>query len=210
MRALLAVVLALAAPTPSERTALTSAMRGLQGEVAIQKIAVARSDRRRYAVVRWGFKVAQSDTLFRLRSGRWRAVWTRPADRPADGACAFVPAAVVRELFGIACPGFAALHGRPATADELTGLEAAFRKSPLTRYWRDAKRLANVCVSRLDSTWAAARATFPDTSGVIWFRRAGPWKVAYESLFGGGSVPPPRIVLSLAACAGYNAAEYGG
>jgi hypothetical protein len=209
VRALLAVVLALAPPTKAERVALTSAMRGLQGEVAIQKITVARSDRR-YAVVRWGFKVAQSDTLFERRGGRWRVVLTRPSDRPADGACAFVPTGVVRELFGIACPGFAALHGRPATTAELNGMEAAFRKSPFTRYWRDAKRLSDVCVSRLDASWAAARAAFPDTSGVIWFRHRRRWTVAYESLFGGGALPPPKIVLSLAACAGYNAAEYSG
>jgi hypothetical protein len=96
--------------------------------------------------VRWGFKVAQSDTLFHLRAGRWQVVWARATDRPADGACAFVPARVVRELFVITCPGFAALHGRPVTRSELGALTTAFRTSPLTRYWRDAQRLANACI----------------------------------------------------------------
>jgi hypothetical protein len=209
MRLLLAATVALAAPSPGERKALVAALRSLQGDVAIQKVAVAPSDRR-FASVRWGFKVAQSDTLFQLRAGRWRVVYSRATDRPVDGACAFVPARVVRELFAVPCPGPAALHARPATSAEVQSLVAAFRKSPLTRYWRDAQRLANVCVSRLDASWAAALAKFPDTSGVIWFRRAGAWTVAHETPFGGGALPPPRIVLSLAACTRYNSAEYGG
>jgi len=209
VRALLAAAVALAVPTPGERAGLRAALRALQGDVAVQRIAVAASDRR-YGSVRWGYKVAQSDSLFRLQRGRWRLVWSRPADRPADGACALVPARVVRELYGVACPGFAALHGKRADAEELAALTAAFRSSRFTRYWRDASRLANPCISRVDPRWAAARATFPNTSGVIWFRRARVWAVAYETLFGLGKLPPPRIVLSLAACTGYNAAEYGG
>ena len=204
MRLLLAVVVALAAPTPAQRGALVNSLRSLQGDVAVQSVSVSKADPS-YATIRWGYKVATSDSLFRLSGGRWKLVWVREVDRPADGACAFAPAKVVRDLYRIPCPGFAALHARTASAAELAELVASFHSSKLTRYWRDALGLVNPCISRLDGSWAAAVARFPDTSGVIWFRKGA---VVHETLFGGGTLLPPKIVLSLAACVGYNAAEY--
>ena len=50
MRILLAMVLALS-PTPAERKSLVAAVRKLQGDVSIQSVAVAKSDRR-YGAVR--------------------------------------------------------------------------------------------------------------------------------------------------------------
>jgi hypothetical protein len=201
---LLAVVVALAAPTPAQRGALVGALRSLQGDVAVQSVSVSKADPS-YGMVRWGFKVATSESLFRLSGGRWRLVWAREADRPAHGACAYAPAKVVRELFRVTCPSAAALHARVASGDELARLTVGFRSSKLTRYWRDATGLVRPCVSRVDPSWSAVIAKFPETKGVIWFRKGA---VVHETLFGGGTLPPPKIVLSLAACVGYNAAEY--
>jgi hypothetical protein len=210
MRLLLAVVVALAVPTHAQRAALVTSLRSAQGDVAVQTISVSKADPS-YATVRWGFKTATSDSLFHQVSGRWKVIWSRESERPADGACAFSPANVVRELYAIKCPSAAALHARIATVTEQAALEASFRSSKLTPYWRDAHRLANPCISRVDSTWAAATATFSSgAKGVIWFRRRSTWAVVRETLFGGGTRPPPRIVLSLASCVGYSAAEYEG
>jgi hypothetical protein len=210
MRLLLTVVVALAAPTHAQRAALVASLRGAQGDVAVQTISVSKADSS-YATIRWGFKTATSDSLFHHAGGRWKVIWSRESERPADGACAFSPAKVVRELYGIKCPNEAALHARTATAAEHAALEASFRTSKLTPYWRDTHQLVNPCISRVDSTWAAATATFSSgAKGVIWFKHGSKWTVARETLFGGGTRPPPRIVLSLASCAGYSAAEYEG
>jgi hypothetical protein len=210
MRLLLTVVVALAAPTHAQRAALVTSLRSAQGDVAVQTISVSKAESS-YATIRWGFKTATSDSLFHHVSGRWKVIWSRESERPADGACAFSPANVVRELYGIKCPSGAALHARTATAAEQAALEASFRSSKLTPYWRDTHQLVNPCVSRVDSTWAAATATFSSgAKGVIWFKHGSTWAVARETLFGGGTRPPPRIVLSLASCAGYSAAEYEG
>jgi hypothetical protein len=210
MRLLLSVVVAFAAPTHAQRTALVASLRHAQGDVAVQTVSVSRRDSS-YATIRWGFKTATSDSLFHHAGGRWKVIWSRESERLADGACAFSPAPVVRELYGVKCPSEAALHARVATAAEQAALETSFRSSKLTPYWHDAHRLANPCISRVDSAWAAATATFRSgAKGVIWFRHGARWTVARETLFGGGTRPPPRIVLSLASCAGYSAAEYEG
>ena len=210
MRLLLTVVVALAAPTRAQRTALVASLRHAQGDVAVQTISVSKADSS-YATIRWGFKTATSDSLFHHAAGGWTLIWSRESERPADGSCAFSPAKVVHELYGIKCPSEAALHARIANAAEQAALEASFRTSKLTPYWRDAHRLANPCISRVDSTWAAAMATFRSgAKGVIWFKHGRKWTVVRETLFGGGTRPPPRIVLSLASCAGYSAAEYEG
>jgi hypothetical protein len=47
------------------------------------------------------------------------------------------------------------------------------------------------------------------TGGAVWFRR-DPWRVAFETVAGRGTLPSSRVVLSLASCVGYNADEYGG
>ena len=109
------------------------------------------------------------------------------------------------------CPSEAALHARIATTAERAALEAGFRRSKLTPYWRDALRLSNPCISRIDSNWGAAMAAFRSgAKGVIWFKHTTKWTVTRETLFGGGTRPPARIVLSLASCVGYSAPEYEG
>ena len=210
MRLLLTVAAALAAPTHAQRAALVASLRHEQGDVAVQTISVSKADST-YATIRWGFKTATNDSLFHHGGGRWKVIWTRESERPADGACTFSPAKVVRELYGVTCPSEAALHGRTATAAEQAALQASFRSSKLTPYWRDARPLTNMCISRVDSTRAAATATFRSgAKGVVWFKHASKWTVARETLLSGGTKPPPRIVLSLASCAGYSAAEYEG
>ncbi len=210
MRLLLTAVAALAAPTPAQRAGLLASLHNLQGDVVVQSIDVSKADSS-YATIRWGYKAATSDSLFHQAAGRWRLIWSRESDRPADGACAFSPAQVVHELYGITCPPEAALHARKANAAERAALEASFRSSKLTPYWRDAHALANPCISRLNSAWAAAMASFRSgAKGVVWFKRGSRWTVARETLFGGGTRPPARIVLSLASCVGYSAPEYEG
>ena len=142
MRLLLTVVVALAAPTHAQRAALVASLRHAQGDVAVQTISVSKADSS-YATIRWGFKTATSDSLFHHAGGRWKVIWSRESERPADGACAFSPAKVVRELYGVKCPSEAALHARTATAAEQAALEASFRSSKLTPYWRDTHQLAN-------------------------------------------------------------------
>jgi len=210
MTLLLTVVVALAAPTSAQRAALVASLRHEQGDVAVQTISVSKVDAT-YATIRWGFKTATSDSLFHHGGGRWKVIWSRESERPADGACAFSPANVVLELYGVKCPSEAALHGRTATAAEVTALEASFRSSKLTAYWRDARPLTNVCISRVNSAWAGATATFRSVAkGVIWFKHGSKWTVVRETLLNSGTRPPPRIVLSLASCVGYSAAEYEG
>ena len=210
MRLLLAAAVVMAAPTHAQRSALIAALRSMQGDVAVQSVSVSKADPT-FATIHWGYGYAQSDSLFHHVGARWKFVWSRQSERPADGACAFAPAAVAREFYGVSCPSAAALRGRRATATEASVLTAAFRSSKLTPYSRDAIGLVNICISRIDSNWAAALAKFKTgAKGVIWFRRAGSWSAAAETIFGGGHLPPPRIVLSLASCTGYNAAEYSG
>ena len=146
---------------------------------------------------------------FGPRIAYWTEIWHRQTDRPADGACTAAPAAVVRDLYRIRCPGFAALHARAASTDEVALLRRALR-SKITPYWRDVRRLNHPCVSRLDANWAAAELVFADATGIAWFRRGGSWRVVAETLIGHGALPPPHIVLSLATCVGYDAGEYNG
>jgi hypothetical protein len=210
MRLLLSAVIALAAPTHAQRAALLASFHAFQGAAAVQSISVSKADST-YATIRWGYKAATNDSLFHHASGRWKVIWSRQSERPADGACAFAPAPVVRELYGVACPSEAALHARLASTAEQAALVASFHSSKLTPYWRDAVGLANVCVSRINPNWAAALAKYRSGSkSFIWFKRDGAWTVAAETLAGGGKLPPPRVVLSLASCVGYNAAEYEG
>ena len=211
MRLLLAAVITLAVPSHAQRVALLASFHAFQGQAAVQSISVSKADST-YATIRWGFKAATNDSLFHDASGRWKVIWSRQSERPPDGACAFAPATVVRELYGVTCPSEAALHGRLASTAEQAALVASFHSSKLTPYWRDAVRLANVCISRVDANWAAALAKYRSGSkSFIWFKRAGGgWAVAAETLVGGGKLPPPRVVLSLASCVGYNAAEYQG
>jgi hypothetical protein len=194
-------------PTGSQKAALIGALQREQGEVAIVSISISTANPV-YASMNWGFRTAVNNSLFQLAGGQWKVLWTRESEQPADGACVYVPAQVARDLLKVTCPSAAALHARPATSTETDLLRKSFRASPLTPYAKSARALAHVCVSRLSPTWAAAEAQFSGTSGVVWFTNSGGWKVADETLIGRGTPPPHSVILSLAACVGYNPADF--
>jgi hypothetical protein len=200
-------------PSPAERHGIVAALRGQQGNVAIERIKVS-STSADYASIDWGFAnngySALNDSVLARSDGAWRVLWTREREQRGDGACIYVPAPVVRELLRVSCPSAASLRGRRATAAELAAIEAGFRTSGVTPY-APSSRLRRVCVSRLDPRWAAAAAV-SEVSGVttfVWFRQGTRWAPTFDSISRSGA-PPPAVVLSLASCVGYNPADYGG
>jgi len=177
--------------------------------------AVLSSRNLDFVAVRWtraGVPGVVWAEVYRRTSRGWRYLWGRQIVESPLGVCAYVPPAVVRELYGVDCPPSRALHGRRPRPLEERLLHDAFDSSPLTQAYAHRARLGSLCVSRLDSRWAAGLATLRETVGVVWFRRSGRWSVAHETLDERGlrTRPPAPIVLSLAACVGYNAAQYGG
>jgi hypothetical protein len=198
-------------PTPSQKAAIAAALRSEQGEVAIQKILVSTANPT-FASIGWGFsnagRAAQNNSVLALAGGKWKVLWTRESEQPADGACVYVPAPVAHDLLHVSCPPAAKLHAAAATAAQLAQLKAAFLRSKVTGYAKTSNGLSNVCVSKLDPTWAAALSTFSSGGKVyVWFKQGKP---AFESLMQLGNPPPPAIVLSLASCVGYNPADFGG
>jgi hypothetical protein len=164
--------------------------------------------------------IYRDDIVFHYRDGAWSVAYVFSVGQLADGGCAYVPASVMRDLFGITCPPERALHARRATVREQRAIRIAMLEDQLTRRFgnvplehcrTNAKCKPGPCVSRLDSSWASAIMDFQTTSGVVWFKRTGSvWRVADETSGERGVLPPHKIVLSLASCVGYNAAEYGG
>jgi hypothetical protein len=220
--AVLAVLAAIAvegagarAPTPGEHRALTRSVRQhAEGPVLLASAEVS-SRNPVFAAVRWtrvGAPGVAWAEVYRRTTRGWRYVWGRQTVEPPLGVCAYVPFPVVRELYGVRCPPSRALHARRPKLLEERLLHDAFESSPLTRAYAYRARLGSLCISRLDSQWAAGLATLRETVGVVWFRRSGRWSVAHETLDERGlrTRPPAPIVLSLAACVGYNAAQYGG
>jgi hypothetical protein len=205
--ALVSPALGARSATPGERAALIAALQSVQGEVGFQAATVSTVDRT-YALVKWGANGNRHD-LFHLAGATWRSVWTHESTQPADGACAYAPAQVVNDLLRLTCPPAKALRARPATGAELALLQNSFESSRLTPYWREAKGLKPACISRLNGKWAAAQARFEGTEAILWFKRSGRWHVAYETIVGRGTLPPAPIVLSLAACVGYSASDFG-
>jgi hypothetical protein len=199
------------APKPGERKAIVAAVVKVQGSsVRVRRVAVSTIDKR-YATIRWSegpttFEV--TEILHRSIRG-WTILWGRRRGEPSDGACAFAPSAIVVELYGVRCPSWVALHARVATPGEHAQLVKAFRQDALTRPYRTAARVTRTCVSRLDPRFAAAAIDLSSTGGFVWFER-NPWRVVFETVASSGTLPSPKVVLSLASCVGYNAGQYGG
>jgi hypothetical protein len=195
-------------PTPAEHKAIVSAVVKVQGtHLSVQEVVVSTIDSH-YASVRWSQGIEVIEILHRGKQG-WTILWGHRGGEPSDGACAFAPRAVAADVYGVRCPSWAAVHGRVATGSEKAHLVEAFRRSPLTRPYERSARVTSTCVSRVDPRFAAAWIDLRSTGGVVWFRR-GPWRVAFETVISRGTLPSPRVVLSLASCVGYNAAQYGG
>jgi hypothetical protein len=194
-------------PTPVEHKAIVAALVKIQGtHLSVQEVVVSTVDAR-YASVRWSQGTEVTGFLHRGTRG-WMTFWGNEPGAPFDGACAFAPRAVVADLYGVRCPSWAAVHGRVATRGERTQLVAALHRSALTRDYPRSS-VTRVCVSRADPRFAAAAIDLTSTEAFVWFRR-DPWRVAFETVSRRGTLPSPRIVLSLASCVGYNAAQYGG
>jgi hypothetical protein len=201
-------------PSPGQEPALIAALRGAQGDVAIQAVTVSSADGG-FASIDWGFAnngySARNNSVLARRGGDWQILWTRELEQPADGACVYVPALVAHDLLRVTCPPPATLHATSATRAETAVIRASFLTSAVTPYARSS-RLGHVCVSRLDPRWAAA-ASVSNVSGAVayvWFRHGLHWNPTYESMAQINLPPPPRVVLSLASCVGYNPADYGG
>jgi hypothetical protein len=198
-------------PTASERQALQRAVNSFEGvKVRIASVRVSTVSPAWARVVEGGVGTSNDDLLLQLRGGLWTVRNIVSIGAPPDGGCAYAPAAVVHDLYKITCPPPRALHARRATSAESAALLTVFRHDPLTRKVRGAPglHLAHTCVSRLDTRWAGAIAEFPDTGMVVWFHKTqSGWHVARFDR--SGTLPPRAIILSLASCVGYSAAQYG-
>jgi hypothetical protein len=216
----------LRSPTATERRDLTNAFSDLTDRNGtIRSIRLAKSNAAYASVMcRCGGLFGPSNTPMiyvfereRWHGGEWGPLYQFAPGRQALVACLFpeyparlMPAPritqeVVHELFGVTCPSRRALHGRRASPGVVTLLKRAYRTYGLSR--NGPALLSSVCISSVDSTWAGAAATYPDTGGPIWFHRsAGHWSPAFPL-----GLPPsinkrpsPAIVLSLALCADYD------
>jgi len=219
--ALLVVAAALAAgggaaartPAHAQRSAILAAFRSQQGDVAVQKVLVSTADSG-YASIGWGFTThglaAQHDSVLGRSGGTWKILWTRDREAPADGLCVYVPAAVARDLLGVRCPPASLLRSRPATHGELALIVHGFRHSNLTPYAKNSTGLGRVCVSRANDAWAGGVARFESGAVIyVFFQHGGNrWQPRFESLLQQGPRPPGIVLLSLAACVGYNPSDY--
>jgi hypothetical protein len=198
-------------PTALERQGLRRAVNVFEGvTVHVASIRISTVTAGWGRVVETGAGTASNDLLLQRRTGRWKVIYVGSVGAPKDGGCAYAPAAVVRDLYTITCPSPRAVHARRATSAEAAALFAVFRRDPLTRNVHGAPglHLAETCVSRLDARWAGAIAELPDTGIVVWFHKTQPgWRVVRFDR--SGTLPPRAIILSLASCVGYSAAQYG-
>ena len=197
-------------PSAAQKAAIVAALRSQQGDVAIQKVVVSTANPG-YASLKWGFAAgnlsAYNNSVLGFDGGKWKVLWTREIEEPADGACVYVPAAVAHDLLDVSCPPASKLHARAATQAEVATFSKSFHSSKLTPYSKSSTGLGRVCVSKLDPAWAAAVAGFTSGSTVyVWFRHG---VTAFESFLQTGEPPPPWVVLSLASCVGYNPSDYG-
>lgn len=213
-------------PTPEERASLRTATRNFEGMPSPIKIALISTTNRAWARIQIGGSLSNSvglspnDILFHRKGRDWLVAYVFNVGQSSDGGCAYAPANVMKDLYSVSCPAERALHARRATAGEERSIRAAMLVDPLTRRFGDVplRHCRNnenckpgPCVSRLDPKWASAFMDFSSTSGVVWLRRVGSsWRVEDETSGKRGVLPPHRIVLSLASCVGYNAAQYGG
>ena len=150
-----------------------------------------------------------SDIMFHSQHGRWKILKVISSGKRDDGVCAYGPQAVVRDLYGISCPGERALHARFATKGERKSLVMVFRSDPLTRSSSRGMLMGRACISRINSTWASAIEGNSGGGGPFWFHRvSGRWQVAYTGYR--GARPTHAVILSLAFCVGYDAAQFGG
>jgi hypothetical protein len=196
-------------PTPAERHALVAALSVAGGSLAGLTIWISSVDPHYASVSQTSVPGAD---LWGRGHGGWAYLSGFSAHESADGACAFAPTTVVRDLYRVACPPWAATHARPATAAERAQLLEAFHSTPVTRYLGYLlEKLDRPCVSRLDPDAAAAGLQLSGGGGLAWFRRTnGVWRSVYETVGASGVRPSHAIVLSLASCVGYNAAQESG
>jgi hypothetical protein len=198
-------------PTKAELKSLTAALNRQNGGVTVTPQFVSISTAAPgWAAVSLGRRPF-TFFAFHRKGTQWVLVGdVVPPGKPFDGLCAYVPVSVVVDLFRIHCPPYRALHARRASPAVRKALTAALLADPTIKANGGPSsrvRVWNLCVSRLDSHWAAANVAFPDTGLVAWFHQvAGRWHVFLSWRL---PYPPHAPVLSLASCVGYSAAEFG-
>ncbi len=199
---------------PARNAALSAAVRNYEGGPASIRLELISSSNRSW--VRVQTVRTRDDILLHLRSRTWVVANVVTIGQHTDGGCAFAPANVMRELYGVDCPPERVLQARRATASEKAALRAVFLGAieplPLGNTPADV-HLVNPCVSRLYEKWASAGSVYGNAAegergssagSIVWFHRTGTrWKTFWPS-----EPPPPVIVRSLASCVGYGAAEY--
>lgn len=199
-------------PTTGERGALKAALTAMD-QVAItpQWIRISTASPG-WAGVGYGPVSRRSFLVFHLAAKRWRPVGSEiDKGESFDSDCAYMPPAAVTDLFAIVCPPYQALHARRAGRPIEKTVTAALQADPTVRRnggdMPGSLRISNVCVSRLDSHWAGASLSFPDTGLYAWLHLiSNRWHV----LLSWGAQRPPRTeILALAACVGYSAADFG-
>ena len=198
-------------PSTAEAKALVTFLRQKNGARArVQRILISTIDGR-YATARYSVGPAVWIDLLRHRSSGWAVIWLSGKGEPTDGACAYASAPVVLDLYGVRCPPRSETRARLATQTEAIRLRAVFARAASTRLWsrHNGENLRKICVSRVNQAWAAAAIVFPNTEGFVWFRSGPNWTPAFETISFKGTLPPRRVILSLAYCVGYNAAQYG-
>lgn len=197
------------APTTHERTAILRAVDTF-ASVTIRARQIRVTTAGGWArVVEAPEAPLTDDYLLHRVGGRWAVRGVVGRDEPKDGDCAYATRAAMRDLYRIRCPGWRALHARRVGRGEKRVLASVFMTDRRTsRYVPARAHLAYACVSRVNGRWAAAVAEFPDTGIVVFFHRTrSRWRVAYIDRQ--GALPRRAIVLSLASCVGYSAAQYG-
>jgi hypothetical protein len=188
-------------PTSTEREGLNAAVRSWARYAAPVKLMKVSPVNRSWARV--VVEKPEQDILFHLVKAHWKIAYIKDIDQSADGACAFASTAVIRSLYGTKCPSWRALHARRATKQEAKEMLRAYFVHPPKipeKEWRNYS-IATPCVSRLDKSWAVAGIGTDQSGQEFFFRKVdGHWEWK--------RTVPKRIILSLAACGGFSAAQY--
>jgi hypothetical protein len=189
-------------PTAAERRGLAVAVHAWGGYSTLRSVSIS-TVHRAWASGIAPYPIPPEDILFHRRGDRWDIVYIAEKGRISDGACAFAPASAMRELYGIKCPSWRALHAKKATKRESRVLLTAFVEWARKVYGsRPHYEIAGSCISRLDSSWATGTNVMSGSpGGAQWFhKQGGRWRRVARA--------PHAIVLSLASCGGFNAELY--
>lgn len=198
---------------PSERKALAVALNSVSDYPTVMgSAAFSRVDRSWASVQDIGSNPHYFQLIHRIH-GSWGVAYLfdvvkgnvdEIATRSAYGGCAYAPAKVIQDLYGLTCPAWRGLHAREATTNETASMKAAFVPTLGKSLPADPQRYVHLsaCVSRLDPGWAKAGVVYgdpekgemnSDAGPTLYFHRQGAsWRIAGR--------PSHAIALSFTIC----------